>query len=160
MYISGGAVAFIDTEDVDKVLSLGTSWYINPNGYVWTSKMINRQKYYYRLHRFILGYRGSLDVDHINGDKLDNRKSNLRLCTRSENLMNRHYMSNNTSGYLGVTWDKSRNKWQARIKIGGKQTYLGRYRHKQAAIDARRRAEKEYFGEYAVNEKSHFPKLP
>ena len=83
-----------------------------------------------------------MEVDHINHNKLDNRKSNLRICTHQQNCMN---VSDNVKG---IHYDKSRNKWMAHIK--GKN--LGRFNTKEEAIEARKQAEMDYFGEYRNKE--------
>ena len=85
------------------------------------------------------------DIDHINRIKNDNRLINLRSATRKENSQNKNISTNNTSGITGVVWDKSRNKWFARIKIDYKTINLGRYTSKDLAIAARKNAEKQYF---------------
>lgn len=87
--------------------------------------------------------------DHINRNPLDNRKSNLRQASTQENARNRSVPSNNTSGFIGVSWDKDAEKWRAFIKINGKNKWLGRFINKEDAIVARLKAEKEYFGEFA-----------
>jgi hypothetical protein len=107
------------------------------------------------LHRFVMGEPPKgYTVDHINRDGLDNRVSNLRFATFSQNNMNKGVQKNNTSGYTGVTWDKSSHKWQARIKINRKMIGLGYYQKKSDAIKARKEAEVKYFGEFRdrVNE--------
>jgi hypothetical protein len=70
---------------------------------------------------------GDLRIDHINGNPSDNRISNLRLATQSQNLCNRGKQRNNTSGYKGVSWEKASQKWQAHIKRNGRQVNLGRF---------------------------------
>lgn len=84
------------------------------------------------------------DIDHINHVKDDNRLSNLRKVTRAENNKNRPKSRHNTSGQLGVYWDKSRNKWAAQIKVNGRQVYLGRFDSKREAINVRHVAEAKY----------------
>lgn len=88
-------------------------------------------------------------VDHINGDTLDNRRSNLRLCTVSGNNHNRMKSKNNTSGYKGVSWLKQNQKWRAYIKVNSKDKHLGCYLDKEDAARAYDKAAKEYFGEFA-----------
>ena len=102
-----------------------------------------------RLHRFLMNPPDDMVVDHINGNPLDNRKCNLRVCTQQQNTMNRKVASNNTSGCAGVRWQPCANKWQANIGYKGKSFYLGLYDTKEEAIKARKEAEKKYFGEYA-----------
>lgn len=77
------------------------------------------------------------DIDHINGDKQDNRLENLRSVTRSENLRNMIRRSDNKSGCTGVYWRKGEGKWIATVTVRGRTTYLGRFRHKANAIEAR-----------------------
>ena len=77
------------------------------------------------MHRVIMDAPKGMDVDHINGNGLDNRKENLRICTRSQNLHNSKKPSTNTSGYKGVIWNKQCRKWQAKIHTSGKTRHLG-----------------------------------
>lgn len=84
------------------------------------------------------------ELDHINHHRSDNRIRNLREATASKNRRNLTGRSDNTSGCLGVTWDKSRNKWKAGIHINGKFIHIGRYKDKEQAISSRKVAEKHY----------------
>lgn len=88
-------------------------------------------------------------IDHVNGDKTDNRISNLREATNFQNGKNLKLSVKNTSGVCGVTFDRQTGKWRATIKIDGKQRCLGRWLVFQDAVAARRAAEKKYFGEWA-----------
>jgi len=81
------------------------------------------------------------EIDHINGNRSDNRIENLRCVSFGENQRNRSIFKNNTSGLCGVHWDKSRNKWKAVIHIGGKPKNLGRFDLFDEAVLARKRAE-------------------
>ena len=108
-----------------------------------------------QLHRAVLerilgrSLRKGEEPDHINGDKLDNRRCNLRLATRSQNMANRPKSRNNRSGYKGVIWDKRQGKWRATIGYHGKTTTLGRYDNIEAAARAYDRAARQYFGDFA-----------
>ena len=82
----------------------------------------------------------TLDIDHIDGDRLNNHIDNLRLVTRSDNSRNAKRWSHNTSGVNGVGWDNSRRKWMAYIDIGGKFKYLGRFDDIEDAAAARKAA--------------------
>lgn len=84
------------------------------------------------------------ELDHINGDKADNRIENLRDCTKSENMRNQKLRSDSTSGFPGVHFDKERGQWAARIGLNGGWTHLGRFNRKADAIAARKAAESEY----------------
>ena len=91
-------------------------------------------------------------VDHINHNKSDNRKNNLRLATRSQNIQNRGIIPNNTSGVTGVHWHNHTKKWKAEIEVNKRKIYIGVFKEKEDAIKARKEAEVKYFGEYAFKE--------
>jgi len=96
------------------------------------------------LHHLILGKPLiGYEIDHINHNTLDNRKQNLRFATRSQNGMN-----NKSKGY---SWHKSNNKWRVRITTNHKSIFLGYFINEQDAINARKKAEQTYFGEYTNN---------
>jgi hypothetical protein len=106
------------------------------------------------LHRQLLGVLGSVQVDHINGDTLDNRRDNLRLASSTENGSNRSLNRNSTSGYKGVTWVKARGNWRANIKVNGKPISLGVYDDPVEAARAYDKAAIELHGAFA---KPNFP---
>ncbi len=91
----------------------------------------------------------SQDIDHINGNPMDNRIVNLRLATDSENLCNQKKRIDNTSGVKGVSWSKKENKWYAYINKDKKMTGLGRFVSFDDAVAARMAAEKQYHGSFA-----------
>lgn len=84
------------------------------------------------------------DIDHIDGDRTNNRASNLRAVGRSENMKNRAMSSNNTSGHMGVGYCKLRKKWKSRIYYEGRCINLGSFENKEAAVESRILAEKKY----------------
>ena len=137
------ARTIIDLDDIDRCKQY--KWCLN-HDYVVCRK-INLF-----LHQFIMNPPKGMTIDHINGDKLDNRKSNLRICTMQQNSFNKGVQTNNTSGTTGVFWDKSKNRWVALIQINRKQIYLGTFKEKEDAIQARKQAEIDYFGEYRRQE--------
>lgn len=101
----------------------------------------------YSSHRIIWLYvHGHFpdEIDHINGNGLDNRLINLRDVSGHENSRNARKYVNNTSGHTGVSWCKSSVKWEAYIKVSGRKIHLGYFANKQDAIDARAKASKEY----------------
>ena len=147
-YDSKGNEFYFDLEDYDKIKN--DYWFVNGNGYVVTS---NYKKH---MHRVIMDVDGdnwtNVQVDHIKTDQRNNNiKSNLRIATPSQNGMNKSLYSNNTSGYTGVYWNKSRNRWTAYISIDKKFVCLGFYKDKEDAIKARKEAEEKYYGEYSYN---------
>lgn len=94
----------------------------------------------------LLGFKG---YDHINRNALDNRKENFRFCTTQQNTTNRSLTSRNTSGFVGVGYDKRTNKWYAQIGVNYQQIRLGSFANKDDAIRARLKAEVQYHGEFA-----------
>lgn len=136
-----GQDCYIDIDDYDKIKKY--HWYINPGGYVCSSK--NGKTIF--IHRIIMNFDGDFtkqQTDHINRNKLDNRKSNLRIVSVSENAHNRVTFKNNKSGYKDVSFDKGRKKWRSEISINGKTQLIGFYNLKEDAIDARMREEQKY----------------
>lgn len=108
----------------------------------------------YRSHRlaflYMLGRWPEGDVDHINRDRADNRWCNLREATRSQNSANVAIgLHRNTSGLVGVVWDKARQKWRAQIRISGRKTNLGRFDAKEDAVRAYNAAALRAFGPFA-----------
>lgn len=103
------------------------------------------------MHHDIIGrpVRGMV-VDHINRNKLDNRACNLRFCTISQNSMNKKLQSNNTSGYRGVYFRKSDNKWLAIIRVSGRRYYGGSFEDRISAAIAYNELAKNMHGEFAV----------
>jgi len=100
------------------------------------------------MHRQILYTRKDQYSDHINGNGLDNRRSNLRLCTHTESNRYVQKRSHNTSGYLGVY--NHEGKWAAGIRVSSKHIYLGRYRTKEEAALAYNVAAIKYHGQFAT----------
>lgn len=135
----------IDIEDVEKVKNI--KWHlIQTGGYVCGN---NKNGKDFLLHRYVMNAKEGELIDHINGDKLNNRKSNLRPVNKSQNAMNSKIPINNTSGVKGVYWDKRSNKWESAIHINGKKKSLGYFKDKEEAIRIRKQAEKDFFKEYA-----------
>lgn len=138
------ACAIIDAEDLR--LADQYKWTFSNFGYPMaksSGKMI-------RLHRFVTQAPDGLVVDHINGNPLDNRKANLRVCTQKENSRNRKAYSTNKSGFKGVSYDKRLSAYRATITIHGKQKYLGRYKCPIAAAMAYNEAAQKYHCEHAL----------
>jgi hypothetical protein len=84
------------------------------------------------------------DIDHINGDRSDNRLANLRSVSRAENGRNQGIRRNNKSGVMGVCWSPRNAKWKAQIRVGGEQKHIGFFTDLAAATAARKAAESEY----------------
>jgi hypothetical protein len=132
--LSNGAMTLVDDDNFERLSEY--KWKQNSNGYVLRTGWNKELKKYEAvlMHRVIMSTPAGMHTDHINRDVLDNRKSNLRNATPSENNYNtRPLWSNNTSGYKGICWDKSRNKWL--VRVGTKQ--VGRYDTLDEAIQTR-----------------------
>lgn len=143
-YTSKGEPFYFDLEDYDIIKDY--CWHINKSGYV----VCKRDKLI-SMHRLVMQAPDNVLVDHIYHKTNDNRKSQLRLCTNSENQMNRK-CSNSSSGICGVYWYAAQQKWSAEIGINGEKIFLGLYNDINQAIQARKQAEEKYFKEFAYKE--------
>ena len=129
---SNGAKFLIEEEDLHLVDPY--NWHIDKRGYIYRHRWIDGKDKPLRLHRVIVDAPQGMDVDHINKVRHDNRRSNLRVCTRQQNIFNSKIKSNNTTGYKGVSL--KRNKYRARIRIGGKEINLGCFKTAKEASEA------------------------
>lgn len=136
---------YFDLEDYDKIKDY--SWSINKDGYVVA--YIDKDNPVCYLHRTIM--KTDKQIDHINHNKLNNCKYNLREVTNQQNAMNKKLLSRNTSGVAGVDWMPSIQKWRARIKAEGKEIHLGVFDEFESAVKARKEAEEKYFGEFSYD---------
>lgn len=126
--LTKGKSATVDDEDYQKLRK--HRWYFTSHGYAERDKRISGspKKLRFFMHKIIMNTPDNFDTDHINGDRLDNRKENLRICLRSENLMNQRKTSSKTSSrYKGVSWNKKSNKWEVSIKVNYKKHYIGSF---------------------------------
>ena len=101
------------------------------------------------MHRDIMGNPQGMEVDHINGDRLDNRRENLRVCTKAENRRNVGLRRNNGTGYKGVCYRKDIKQWQAQISVNSKAVYLGYYETPEEAAKKYNDAASKYYGKFA-----------
>jgi hypothetical protein len=148
--LSNGMESIVDDDDFESLSQ--NKWHILRNGYARRpGKQRDKISGTVYMHRQIMGFPNGLQVDHINGNKLDNRKCNLRLATNSQNHCNRGKQANNTSGYKGVSWHKQANKWNARIVLLGRKISLGLYNDPKDASEAYLTASKIYHGEFSFH---------
>lgn len=122
----------------------GFRWWCTKNGYAFCSLPNGKNV---GMHTMIVNAAAGLEPDHRNGDRLDNRRSNLRSATPTQNQQNRGIDKRNTSGCRGVCPAK-RGRWRARIVVNGQEIALGEFREKEAAFAARIKAEQQYCGEF------------
>lgn len=134
-------IAVIDLDDFETVSK--HTWSIDTHGYARATK--NNKNIW--MHKLITNTDGNSLIDHKDRNRLNNRKRNLRIATRSENGINKGIQSNNLSGVAGVSYYKSRDRWVAEIKFEGKKIWIGQFRKKEDAIVARLNKELEMFGE-------------
>lgn len=140
--LTQGKVALVDDEDYEWLSQ--SKWHYTHQGYAArraSGRMV-------LMHREIVGTEGSADTDHINGNKLDNRRCNLRVCTRSQNLINRPSLRG-SSNYKGVSWSVRDRKWLAHSYHSGKSHYIGTFDDEREAAAAYDKAAKRAFGEFA-----------
>lgn len=133
IYITDKIFTTIDDEDFELVSQY--FWDIH-NGYLHSNKIL--------LHRLILNASKNQIVDHIDHNKLNNQKNNLRLTKNIQNLHNKNLSPKNKSGFCGVSWHKRLNQWQAMIKVNYKQIHLGNFDKLEDAIAARKIANVRY----------------
>lgn len=101
------------------------------------------------LHRVLLGAGPDIEVDHRDGDGLNCRRENLREATHAQNMANRAKQRNSSTGFTGVCWHARTGKWQASIKVNGKNRYLGLYLTPEEAHAAHVEAAKQHHGEFS-----------
>lgn len=153
---NSGKEFIIDTDDFEKVKNY--CWYISSQGYVCANSRNGNSKRL-NIHRIVMDAKKGDLVDHKNWNKLDNRKSNLRLASKSQNNTNIKLKSNNTTGYPGITMNKS-GSYVVRISQNGTRIYLGTYKNFEDAVKVRRSAEIELHGDWSgENNKQDYSKI-
>ena len=148
--LTQGKYAIVDAGDYDWLNQW--EWHVR-YGYAVRTKSIvgcegERRRVGIIMHRFIMNTPDGMYTDHINGDKLDNRRCNLRIVTTSQNMMNQKKTRGN-SKYKGVYWNKNKKKWIAQIGVNHKKMHVGNFSSEIAAAAAYNEAAKKYFGEFA-----------
>lgn len=150
IFLSKGACATVDDEDYDYLNQW--KWHLGNKGYAMRSQHIRNLKidgkYRHKnilMHHLLIQIPKGKVCDHINRNKLDNCRSNLRCVTRIQNHHNMNVFNTNTSGCPGVGWVKKEKKWRARIVVNYREILLGRFLDFKSAVSARKQAEKLYF---------------
>lgn len=144
--LTKGKETIVDDENYEKLSKF--KWVLSDNGYAirWGTKSERKTVF---MHCQIIERPKGFEVDHINGDRLDNRRENLRIVTLEQNRFNRKKQLGTSSIFKGVQWHKCHKKWIACIRFRKKLIHLGYYDSEQEAALAYNNAATRYFGEYA-----------
>lgn len=141
--LTQGKVALVD--DVDYEALSKFSWCLHCDGYAFG--WVNGK--HILMHRFIVNLNEKQEIDHINGNRLDNQRINLRICTHSQNQCNSKVHCDNSSGYKGSYWDKYKRKWMSCITVDQKNHHLGYYDTPEDAAHVYDEAAVKFHGEFA-----------
>ncbi len=149
--LTKGYVAVIDAADIDKVSGRNWCALVSPKRKAVYAVRVDTNHYRQTtilMHRVIAQAPADMHVDHIDGDGLNNRSANLRLCTQAENNLNLGVRSDNQSGFKGVFFDSRSGKWRAEIRRGGRTRHLGFFGSPEEGHEAYQSASVEIHGEF------------
>jgi len=146
--------ALVDDDDYDELSKykwFDMAGYAVRQVYEKGSGRSNRKVRTIRMHRLILGFPDGT-IDHIDGNRCNNQKSNLRVCSPGENALNAKVRTDNTSGFKNVLWNKQKQKWQVKLHVGGYQRHCGFYNLLEEAIGAAHTFRLFYHKDFARHE--------
>ena len=151
--LTQGKFAIVDEDDYEPLML--RKWQFISTGYAVSNTQISYKKgkqkiKFIFMHREILQTPNGMQTDHINGNRLDNRKCNLRICTPMQNMHNRKRDTNSTSIYKGVSWNTNDKSWRAQIGINGEKIHLGCFKSEVMAAKAYNEAAIKYHKEFAL----------
>jgi len=139
-------IVLIDKEDLPLLKQY--NWYISmTSSGPYVVRRTTAETIY--LHKIILATEEQIEVDHISGNTLDNRRRNLRICSHQQNTYNTRKQAHTTSMYKGITWNQSRRKWQAQIHTNHTTHYLGLFTDEREAARKYNEAATRLFGDFA-----------
>lgn len=144
--LTRGKFAIVDDEDYDCLSR--TKWYCSRSGYAIKNVWMGDKYEKLWMHLFIMPHPEGMETDHINRNKLDNRRSNLRVCTPSQNQSNKGVQSNNRSGIRGVSWNSRLSKWVVHVCKQGKVLHLGVFSNLGDAAVVYDKKASELYGEF------------
>lgn len=151
----GELMVFFDDDDYDLIrkyrwmIAKGKKGVFYARGYIGKKQGGGGVFEKTRMHRLIMNCPDNLQVDHINGNGLDNRRINLRIATNAENCRNKKPHADSLTGYKGITFIKKKKLFYARIRVDGKLKSLGRSKDLKSAVIRYNNAALKYFGEFA-----------
>lgn len=145
-FLPNGRYFMVDADMVPDIIDV--SFYVCGKNSKGKEQVYLTDRYGNSLHNLLFPHKNGYEIDHINLDTFDNRRSNIRYCTHQQNQINQPVQRNNTSGVSGVSWYAPRKKYRARIKIGQQEIHLGYYGTFQEAVQARNVGMECMFGEY------------
>lgn len=150
--LTHGFYAIVDEADYEWLNQW--KWFVSAQGYAARNQYIGykngvQNQKIHLMHRVIMKTSSGLQVDHINGDRLDNRKCNLRNSSHGQNQQNRGSNKNTSSKYKGVHWSKCARKWIVEIMSEREKKYIGCFCNEEDAALAYNEAAKKYHGEFA-----------
>ncbi|MCE9567426.1 MAG: HNH endonuclease [Planctomycetes bacterium] len=145
--LNKGHIALVDADDYDCLSQW--KWHISAKGYARRTVIIDGKSRGISMHRQIMNTPDGMFTDHIDGDKLNNRRSNLRICTPEQNGFNLGPRRGTRSQYKGVTWHKRSGKWQARVKFENQILHLGLFENEIDAAAAYNECALRCFGDFA-----------
>lgn len=148
--LTSGKFALVDDEDFETLNQY--NWFASESSksfYARRNVCGNKKTVKVAMHRQIMGFPDGLEVDHKDGNGLNNQKSNLRICSKTENLKNKRLYKNNKTGFKGVTWHKQHGKYYSSIRINGKYVFLGLFLDPIDAAKAYDREALKNFGKFA-----------
>lgn len=151
--LTKGEVAIVDQDTFDEMLNLGRRWCVSVRRNLKYAVRDDSSGNRIYLHRWIMNAPKGMHVDHINGDGLDNRKSNLRIVTCSENARNRHNHDPGASGFFGVSSISTSKSWRAYTHVDKKQVMIGVWPTAELAASAR----DFYVSEFHKTSRLNFP---
>ena len=152
--LTRGKIALVDDEDYEAVARY--HWCFSCGYAKRQATLAPKKTAMVYMHRLLVGAVKGQEVDHINMNKLDNRRANLRLCTPSQNKANQNRRIDNRSGFKGVCLRKRKMKWEAQIAVGGHNMHLGYFADRIDAARAYDAAAMRHFGEFA---RLNFPEV-
>lgn len=146
--LNQGRIAFVDDEDYEWLMQLDRKWSFSGSETKGVAACYIKGKQL-KMHRLIMNAPEGVQVDHIDGNRMNNTRANLRLCSNIENSYNRRLRKDSSTGYKGVRWQVKNQRFWARIQANGKRVSLGLYDDPVDAAKAYDRAAKELHGKFA-----------